>query len=147
VAGEEEVVLGGDGEGVAHERGRVDGQGGGHVAGDAVSCELRAEMGWDRWARRGETMYTTGLADVSPSGGRTLLVAVTHPSRTFQGPFACPSQPPRGYRSWRPAPRSLEMRETPAISHSFVSGYHRGHFRMVSPASCWPETAMHRRHG
>lgn len=34
VAGEEEVVPRGDGEGVAHEGGRVDGQGAGHAAGD-----------------------------------------------------------------------------------------------------------------
>lgn len=35
VAGEEEVVLGLDGEGVAHEGGGVDGQGTGHLARDA----------------------------------------------------------------------------------------------------------------
>lgn len=36
VAGEEEVVLGGDGEGVAHESGGVDDQGAGHGAGDTA---------------------------------------------------------------------------------------------------------------
>lgn len=36
MAGEEEVVLGRDGEGVAHECCGVDGEGAGHGAGDAV---------------------------------------------------------------------------------------------------------------
>ena len=33
---EEEVVLRGDGEGVAHEGSRVDNKGAGHLAGDAI---------------------------------------------------------------------------------------------------------------
>jgi len=37
VAGEEQVVRGSDGEGVAHECSSVDGQSGGHRAGDTVS--------------------------------------------------------------------------------------------------------------
>jgi hypothetical protein len=36
VAGKEEVVLGRDGEGVAHECCGVNDQGAGHLAGDAV---------------------------------------------------------------------------------------------------------------
>lgn len=36
VTSEEEVVLGGDGEGIAHEGTRVDNKGAGHLAGDAV---------------------------------------------------------------------------------------------------------------
>jgi hypothetical protein len=36
MAGEEEVVLGGDGEGVAHEGGSIDDQSSGHGAGDTV---------------------------------------------------------------------------------------------------------------
>lgn len=36
VAGEQEVVLGGDGKGVAHESSRVDNESTGHLAGDTV---------------------------------------------------------------------------------------------------------------
>lgn len=42
VAGEEEVVLGCDGEGVSHEDGGVAGQGQSHFAGDAVEVEESA---------------------------------------------------------------------------------------------------------
>jgi hypothetical protein len=40
VACEEEVVLGSDSEGVAHEGGSVDNEGTSHRAGDAVKMEI-----------------------------------------------------------------------------------------------------------
>ena len=45
VAGEQEVVAGGDGEGVAHEGEGVDGKGTGHLARDAVwHCQSKEFM-------------------------------------------------------------------------------------------------------
>jgi hypothetical protein len=45
VAEEEQVVLGGDGEGVAHEGRRVDAEGEGHWAGDPVIAVIVVSMG------------------------------------------------------------------------------------------------------
>lgn len=42
MAQEEEVVLGFDGEGVAHKGARVDGQCGGHLSGDTVVLRDRS---------------------------------------------------------------------------------------------------------
>ena len=44
VACEEEVVLGGDSEGVAHEGGSVDNEGTGHGAGDAVKMKISVQF-------------------------------------------------------------------------------------------------------
>lgn len=44
MACEEEVVLGGDSEGVAHEGGSVDNEGTGHGTGDAVKMEVSVQL-------------------------------------------------------------------------------------------------------
>ena len=40
MAGEKEIILGRDGEGVTHECAGIDGQGHGHASGDAVDREI-----------------------------------------------------------------------------------------------------------
>jgi hypothetical protein len=94
VAGEEEVVLGRDGKGIAHEGCRVDDQGTGHLAGDAVWCVSCLFLVY---------FDLRGIVYATPGGIRGMF------ARTFQDPSGCPLQRLWGYRSWRRVPRNLEQ--------------------------------------
>ena len=61
MAGEEKVVLGGDGEGVAHEGSGVDGQGTGHLARDAGRALAGCSRIWqDVQVNRGDGVCFAG---------------------------------------------------------------------------------------
>lgn len=72
VAAKEEVICGGDGEGVAHEGTGVEGEGGGHGTGDAVHplAPYRRKRG-----ERREEVHLRILAHVCDGGKRDTEVA------------------------------------------------------------------------
>lgn len=80
VAAEEEVVLWLDGERVAHERGRIDGQGECHLARDAVRGEGELVTTWEGRERWGT--YSSGLFWVSATAARGMPKLETGPQKS-----------------------------------------------------------------
>lgn len=82
VAGEEKVVLGGHGEGVAHEDGGVGGEGEGHAAGDAVGVRVSVGGVWGGCGREraGEVVdEAQGSCEEGSSAERTFQDPCSYP--------------------------------------------------------------------
>lgn len=103
VAGEEKIVGRGDGESIAREGSGVDNQGTGHLARDTVDV-ISALVYAYQGGKEGQKQQSA----LRVSMALHLFVLILR--RTVPDLSVCPSQPQRGYRSWRQGPRSLEKR-------------------------------------
>lgn len=106
VTSEEEVVLGSDGERVAHEGGSVDEQAAGHGTGDAAEKSQSQRDGTKGSRAIGRERYKPNSSGME---------------RTSRDPSACPSQRRREYRSWRRGPRSLRRIDVSSYSTKQLS--------------------------
>lgn len=80
MASEQEVVLGGDGEGVAHEGSSVDSQSGGHLAGDTMKRRVSALVlsSISRGGKKREQANSDAIEPVVSNVHLRILLCVHH---------------------------------------------------------------------